>query len=96
MTTKILSALAALAIAGGMVAAAPAAQAAGVGIYVNPGIAPPGPSNCWHWSHHQRRWVWACSSPEYYPYYNSPGPILGFSFGSGPNYGPDHHRRRMR
>jgi hypothetical protein len=96
MTTKTLSALAALAIAGGLFAVAPSAEAAGIGIYVNPGVSPPGPSDCWRWNHRHNRWTWACSSPQYYPYYNSPGPILGFSFGTGPYYGDGYHNRDHR
>lgn len=94
--------LAALLVGGSMVAALGAtavpAQAAGVGIYLNPGVPPPGPGHCWIWSHHRHRWVWACSSPQYYPYYDPPGPVFGFSFGGGPYWGDryrhdrhDHH-----
>lgn len=90
MKGKILAAalIAGTAVASLGLAAAPAQ--AGVGIYFDPGIPPPGPGNCWVWSHYRHRWVWACSSPQYYPYYDAPGPIFGF--GGHPYWGPDRYR----
>ncbi len=87
---KVLGLLAALAVAGGLVAMAAPAEADHVGVYVNPGYGyggpPPGPDQCWRWSYRFQRWVWACASPQYYPYYTPPGPVFGFSFGTGPYY----------
>jgi len=92
MTRKIVAAfVVAASVVAAMGGTVVPAQAASVGIYLNPGVPPPGPGKCWVWSHHRHRWVWACSSPEYYPYYESPGPVFGFSFGGGPYWGDHHH-----
>ncbi len=81
-----LSAVAAATIAGAMIApTVPAQAAAHFGVYIDPGIPPPGPGNCWVYNHHRHRWVWACSSPQYVQPVH---PFFDFSFNTGPNYHP--------
>ena len=73
---SILGGLAALAIAGGSLAATTStASAAHFGFYIGvPGpyyAAPPPAPSCWRWSYYWNRWVWACGGPHYGgPYYN--------------------------
>lgn len=93
----IVGAAAAVTIAGASLLAGTPAQAAQVGIYVNPGYAPDN-SGCWRWSHRFHQWRYICSydQPEYYqqPYYYGPSPFFGFgfSFGDrGDRHDRDHH-----
>jgi len=88
----VIGAAAAVTIAGASLLAGTPAQAARMGIYVNPGYAPDH-SGCWRWSHRRHHWRWICGydQPEYYqqPYYYGPSPFFGFSFGDHDRY--DHH-----
>jgi len=87
----LFGATAAVAIASASLVAATPAQAAHFGIYVNPGYAPDD-SGCWRWSRHWQHWVWICQQDYeqgYYqqPYYSSPSPFFGFSFGDNGDRG---------
>jgi hypothetical protein len=89
----LIGATSAAAIAAGSLVATAPAQAAQVGIYVNPGYAPDD-SGCWRWSRHWHHWSWVCQQdyqPEYYqqPYY-APSPFFGFSFGDNGGRRWDH------
>ena len=82
----VIGAATAVTIAGASLVAGTPAQAAQVGIYVNPGYAPDN-SGCWRWSprYHHWRWVCAYDQPEYYqqPYSYGPSPFFGFGFSFG-------------
>jgi hypothetical protein len=104
-TTRVLSAVAALSIAGG-IAASTSAQADPA---LGPNVVPAGyyqqysgPPQCWVWGGRPRHWIWVCGPqpqyqpvyPQYYPYY-APAPFFGFSFGGG-GYDHDRHDRHDR
>jgi hypothetical protein len=78
---SIFGALAALAIAGGSLAAsAGTASAAQFGLYIGaPGpyygygpyyYAPTPAPSCWRWSYYGHRWVWACGPYGYYHHHH--------------------------
>lgn len=92
----LVGAAAAVTIASASLLAGTPAQAAHVGIYVNPGYAPDD-SGCWRWSPRYHHWRWICQQygqPEYYPqpYYYNPSPFFGFGFSFGDN-GDRHYDR---
>ena len=76
---SLFGALAALAIAGGSLAATTStASAAQLGVYIGvpgpyfgPAYGPPAAPSCWHWSYYWNRYVWACGGGPYYgrPYF---------------------------
>jgi hypothetical protein len=72
----MIGAASAIAIASASLIAGTPAQAAHVGIYVNPGYTPDD-SGCWRWSPRYHHWRWLCQQdyqPEYYqqPYFYNP------------------------
>jgi predicted RNA-binding protein with PUA-like domain len=103
LTTKLLSAVAALAVAGTVsVSTSAQADSARFGSSVVPAhyYQPQGPSECWRWSPRRQNWVWRCEPQvqyrpvypqyQYAPYYQ-PGLSLEFFFGGGGG-GERHHR----
>jgi hypothetical protein len=87
----MIGAASAIAIASASLIAGTPAQAAHVGIYVNPGYAPDD-SGCWRWSPRYHHWLWLCQQDyqsEYYqqPYFYNPSPFFGFSFGDNGDRG---------
>ena len=108
-TAKLLSAVAALAIAGTAAVSTSAKADSGFGSFVVPAgyyDRDAGPPQCWAWSHRRHHWVWICGSqPQYqqpvyplYPYdpFYQPGPSFGFFFGGGGFGGGDDHYRHHR
>ena len=104
-TTRLLGAVAALSVAGGIAAATSAQADPAVGLNVVPAAyyqQYSGPPQCWTWSRKHHHWVWVCGPqpeyqpvyPQYYPYYQ-PAPFFGFFFGGGGFRDHDdfHHRR---
>ena len=86
----MIGAASAIAIASASLIAGTPAQAAQVGIYVNPGYAPDD-SGCWRWSRHSQHWVWACQQQYTENYYSNPLPSFGFSFGGNGDRGDHRH-----
>ena len=105
-TAKLLSAVAALAIAGTAAVSTSAKADSRFVSYVVPAgyyERDAGPPQCWAWSHRRHHWVWICGPepqnqpvyPQYYPQYDpyyAPAPFFGFSFGGGDFGGYYHHR----
>lgn len=86
----MIGAASVVAIASASLIAGTPAQAAHVGIYLNPGNAPDD-SGCWRWSRNSHHWRWACGQQYSENYYVNPSPSFGFSFGDNGNGRHDRH-----